>query len=292
MTRILIQNILAGFGSGAVFALVALSFSIVYKGSKVINFALSEYVVLGGVLVSALTVTQKWPLALAALVAISVCIVLGLITEFVAFKFLRQSDPLIITIGTVGFGIALDALIVHYSGGNVFYLRSFSPQPYFHWHGFIISSQAIWNIGICIVTVVIVGLFYTKTRVGIGLQAAAEDFDTASSFGVSKRLSTMLTFGLGAAIAAIAGIATTPVTLMASTSAVQIGLGGFAAAMLGGLGTLSGAVIGGMVLGMAQVMFSAYISSSYSSLLAFGILLLVLFLRPNGLMGKGEVSRV
>ncbi len=289
---IFLQYLLSGIGSGAIYALIALGFCLVYKGTRAINFAQGEYVVVAGVLASVLRLHEHWPLWLAAVSAVAAGVVMGLATELVAVRFLRRPNPLTVTIGTVGVGIAIDAILILRTNGATYVLPPFSAGAPIHLGGALISPQTIWNVGIAALVVLALGWFFNRTRRGISLRAAADDADTASAYGVSLGSTTLWTFGLGGALAALAGVAITPVTLMASTQGTEIGLVGFAAAMLGGLTSLPGAMLGGLLLGVAQSLFGGYVSGTYSDLFAFATLLIVLFVRPRGILGSAVVQRV
>ena len=289
---IFLQYVLSGIGSGAIYALIALGFSIVYKGTRAINFAQGEYVVVAGVLASVLVVHKHWPLWLAAVTVVAVGVALGVATELIAVRFLNRPSPLTVTIGTVGIGIAIDAFLVTRTNGATYVLPPFSAARPIRVGGALLAPQTIWNVGIALAVVVGLGWFFSRTRRGTALRAAADDAETASTCGVSLGSTTLWTLALGGGLAAVAGVAITPVTLMASTQGTEIGLVGFAAAMLGGLGNLPGAVIGGLLLGVSQSLVAGYVSGTYSDLFAFVILLGVLFVRPRGILSGAVVQRV
>lgn len=288
-----LQFLLSGIGVGAIYALVAVGFSIVYKGTRAINFAQGEYVVVGGILASVLTRSEGWPLGLAVVAVVVGGAMLGIATELVAVRLLKRPDALTMTIGTVAIGIAIAAVVGLESEGTPSYaLDAFSGDRPIEFAGALVSPQTLWNIAIVIVAAVAMAAFFNRTRRGISLRAAADDPDSAGACGVSVGTTTLWTFGLAGALGALAGAAITPVTLMAPAAGVQLGLVGFAAAMLGGLGSLQGALVGGLVLGIAETLVAGYVSSTYASLVAFVVLLGVLFTRPTGLFREVEVQRV
>lgn len=290
--KVFVQYVISGIGTGAIYALIAMGFSIVYKGTKSINFAQGEYVAVSGILASEF-VAHGLALWLAAIIVIIIGVGMGLLTELIAIRFLRRPDPLTITIGTVGISLVVDSTMIYLTKGSTYSLPYFSKSLAVQLPGgAYLSTQTIWNVGIALVAMVVVGWFYRSTRRGTALRAASDDATMASSFGVSKGSATMWVFGLGGGLAAIAGIAITPVTLMASTQATQISVIGFAAAMLGGLNSLSGAVLGGLLLGISQSLIGGYVSATYVTTWAFLILIAVLLLRPSGLIGSRVVERV
>lgn len=287
----LLQFVLSGLGIGAIYALLALGFSIVYKGTRAINFAQGEYVLVAGVLASVLY-SDGWPLWLCVVTVVAAGVAMGLATEAVVVRFLRQPDPLTVTIGTVGVTIAIQALVILQTKGANYALPAFSGETPIHVGGALLAPQTIWNVAIALVAGLALAWFFNRTKRGISLRAAADDADTASAYGVSVGTTTRWTFALGGGLAAIAGACITPVTLMASTQGTQLGLVGFAAAMLGGLGSLPGAVVGGVALGVSEALVAGYVSSTYSDVLAFAILLVVLFTRPSGIFRQAVVERV
>lgn len=288
---LLLQYVLSGIGAGAIYALLAIGFSIVYKGTRAINFAQGEYVVIAGVIASVLS-NHGWPLWLCVVTVAALGVVMGLLTQGIAVWFLGRPDPLTVTIGTVGITVAADAILIMKTHGITYSLPSFSGSVPLHVGGALLSTQTLWNIGIAIAAVVGLAWFFGRTRRGLSLRAAADDSDTAGAYGVSPSSAAMWSFGLAGGLAAIAGAAITPVTLMSSTEGTQLGLIGFAAAMLGGLGSIPGAVVGGVILGVGQSLVGGYVSSTYSDVLSFIVLLVVLFTRPTGLFKQVAVERV
>jgi branched-chain amino acid transport system permease protein len=288
----LLQILFSGVSAGAVYALVALGFSIIYKATRAINFAQGEFLMVAGIVASVLHAKHGWPLALACLGAIVLGALMGLLTDLVAVRFLRRPDPLTITVGTVGIAIALKAVVLLRTHGIPYSLPAFSGEKPLHIGGALLERQTVWNVSIAIVCLIVLTLFFSRTRRGVSLRASADDRDTAASYGVSFVGATTWAFALAGALAAVAGIAITPLTLMSYDQGTELGLIGFAAAMLGGLGSMPGAVVGGITVGIAEALVGGYISAPYASASGFVILLLVLFTRPTGLFKAVAVERV
>ena len=288
----LFQIILSGIGAGAIYALIGLGFSIVYKATKAINFAQGEFLMIGGIVASVLYEKYDWPLLAAAAAVVLLGAVLGVMTDLVAVRFLRRPDPLTITIGTVGVGIAAKAIMLLQTDGLSYSLPSFSRSTPIEIGGALLSPQTIWNVGLGIAALILLSIFFSRTRQGVSLRASADDRDTASAFGMSFGSASMWAFGLSGALAALAGVAITPVTLMSYQHGTEFGLIGFTAAILGGLGSMQGAVVGGLIVGVSEALVGGYISSTYASGTAFAILLIILFTRPNGLFRSEAIARV
>ncbi|MGE0803952.1 MAG: branched-chain amino acid ABC transporter permease, partial [Burkholderiaceae bacterium] len=155
-----------------------------------------------------------------------------------------------------------------------------------------VQSQTLWIVGITAVVMVAAHLFFSRTMLGKSMRAAAAEPDAASLVGISPRTSMLVSFGIAAAVGAIAGVIITPLTLTSFDHGTVLGFKGFSAAMLGGLGSLPGAVVGGLLLGVLEALASGTISSAFKDAVAFVVLLLVLFVRPAGLLGRGHVERV
>jgi branched-chain amino acid transport system permease protein len=287
-----LQTIFAGLGSGAVYAIVALGFSIIYKVTRAINFAQGELLMVAGIVASILNVEHGWPLPLVAVVVVAMGAGMGVATDLVAVRFLRRPDPLTMTIGTVGVGIAIQAAMLLRTHGDSYSLPAFSGEAPINLGGALLQRQTLWNLGIAGVSVVVLTLFFSRTRHGVSLRASADDRDTAAAFGVPFGSAARWGFGLAGALAAIAGLAITPVTLMSYNQGTPLALIGFAAAMLGGLGSMPGAVVGGLMLGVAEALAASYVTATYSSAAGFVILLAVLFTRPSGLFQVAAVERV
>lgn len=286
------QILLSGIGAGAIYALIAIGFSIVYKATKAINFAQGEFLMVGGIVASVLYEKYDWPLLLAAAAVVLLGAVLGAATDLVAVRFLRRPDPLTITIGTVGIGIATKAIVLLKTQGQSYSLPSFSSSKPIEVGGALLAPQTIWNVALAVVGVVLLALFFARTRWGVSLRASADDRETAAAFGTSFTAATMWAFALSGALAALAGVAITPVTLMSYQHGTEFGLIGFTAAILGGLGSMQGAIVGGLVVGVSEALVGGYLTSTYASGTAFAILLLVLFIRPSGLFRTEAVARV
>lgn len=286
-----LQVLSTGLGSAAIYAIIGMGFSLVFKTTRVVNFAHGVYVVLAGILGSVLQRQLGLPLLVVVVVVLAAGLVVGFGTEVVAVRFLRAPSALTVTIGTVAIGIVIEAAMLQTTGGRTYGMSGW-PGPDLVVGSVTISAQTIGNVVIACVLAAALTVFFSRTRRGVALQAGADDRDTATLFGVSYRATTLWTFGLAGVVGALAGLAMTPVTLVTFNVGFLYGLKGFAAAMLGGLGSMKGALVGGLVIGLVEAVFATYVTSNFAPIVAFAVLLVVLVFRPSGLFRELAVERV
>jgi branched-chain amino acid transport system permease protein len=288
----LLQFAVAGLKNGAIYALVALGFTIVYASTNVINFAQGEFYMLGGMFATFLFAHLGLPLALAAVAAVAVTSAVAVVFELAAVRPRVGGDPLTIIIVTVGGSVLLRSLARHAFGSSELALPAFSSGPSIMLGGAAIDRQTLWVWGAAGVAMLALWLLYTRTRLGRAMRATAIDGEAARLVGIDTRMLVTVSFALAAALGAVAGVVVTPLTQTAFNVGAGIGLKGFAAAILGGLGNPVAAVVGGLVLGLLESMSVAFISSTYKDVIALAVLLLVLFVRPQGLLGRATKEKV
>lgn len=283
----LLQFALAGLKNGSIYALVALGFTIVYSSTGVINFAQGEFVMLGGMLSVWAYSGLGLPLPVAAVVGIALTALVGVVFEILAIRPRKDGDPLALIIITVGGSLLLSSLARHAFGPNEKSLPPFTAGPSIHVLGATIERQSLWILGLTAIAVVMLTLLYSKTRLGRAMRACSIDRAAARLVGVDPKRLVTVSFALAAALGGLAGVVTTPLTQTAFNVGSSFGIKGFAAAILGGLGNPIGAVVGGLVLGLLESMSIAFISSTYKDAISLVVLLLVLFVRPQGILGRG-----
>lgn len=286
------QLILAGLSTGSVYALVALGFNIIFKSTDAINFAQGEWVMMGGMVAATLYATAHFPLVAACLAAVLVVTCFGLLSQRLVVRQLKQPTPLLVTLVTIGIAICTKSLVMLVLGKNPAGLPAFSGDKPITIAGALVQPQTIWIVVIAGAVMLGAHLFFAKTMLGKSMRAAAAEPDAAALVGVNPRLAMLMSFGLAAAVGAVAGVIITPLTLTSFDHGTVLGFKGFSAAMLGGLGSLPGALIGGLLLGLLESLGSGLVSSHFKDAVAFLVLLLILFVRPAGLLGKGQVERV
>ncbi len=288
----LLQFALAGLKNGAIYALVALGFTVVYASTQVINFAQGEFYMLGGMLGVFFFSALGLPLPLAAIASVAATAGVGLVFELLAVRPRKDADPLAIIIITVGGSVLIRSLTRHLFGGNELTLPAFTPGPSLAFLGATVERQALWLWGLAIVSFAAFWWLYRRTWFGRAMRAASIDRDAARLMGVDTATVVTLSFALAAALGAVAGIAVTPITQTSFDVGASIGLKGFAAAILGGLGDPLAAIAGGLTLGLVESLSIAVLPSEFKDAVALVVLLAVLFVRPQGLFGRGAREKV
>jgi branched-chain amino acid transport system permease protein len=291
MSAQLAQFLLGGLTAGAIYALVALGFAIIYNASHVINFAQGEFVMIGGMATVAL-VNSGLPLWIAIPAAVLAAAAVGVALEKFAVEPARGASVVTLIIITIGASILLRGLATLVWDKKLHALPPFSGDTPIEIAGATLLPQSLWVMGVSLVIVLALGWFFNRTLLGKAMLASSHNPLAARLCGIHVRSVLMLSFGLSAGLGAIAGILVAPITLTAWDVGVMLGLKGFAAAILGGLGSGPGAVVGGLLLGVLESLGAGYISSAYKDAIAFVIILLVLFFLPNGLFGARSAERV
>lgn len=285
------QYVIAGLKSGSIYALVALGFTVVYGATGIINFAQGEFFMLGGVL-------AVWfhglglPLPVAGIAAVAVTALIGIAFERVALRRQRSASPLVLVIITIGGSMVMKSLARHLFGPDELSLPEFTPGPSIDVAGVAVERQALWVWGLTIVAVLLLALLYRRTKLGRAMRACSISHDAARLMGIDTARVAMVSFGIAAALGALAGFAVTPLTQTSWDAGAAIGVKGFAAAILGGLGNPVATVIGGLVLGLLESLSVAFVSSTYKDVISLVVLLVVLFVRPQGLFGTAQRGKV
>src|SRR5215470_3333505 len=284
-----LQFAFSGLTVGAVYALVALGFTLIYNASDVINFAQGEFVMLGGMTTVFLGLAGV-PLPLAACLAIVVTVAVGLALHRFAIEPARGAGAVVIII--IGASIFLRG-----AAQVVFDKRFHSLPPWIGGDairvgGATILPQSLVVLGGAVVIVVLLWAFIERTLIGKAMVATAANELAARLVGIDTRRIVGLSFAISAAIGAVAGILISPITLTSYDVGTLLALKGFAAAMLGGIGSAVGAVVGGLLLGLLEAFAAGYVSSQYKDAVAFLVILIVLLAMPRGLLGRAPVERV
>ena len=287
----LLQFLVSGLTVGAVYALVALGFTLIYKASDVVNFAQGEFVMLGG-MVTVFAFAAGMPLPLAAVLAILVAVVVGLLLHRFAIEPARGASAVTLIIITIGASIFLRGIAQIVFDKRFHQLPAFSGNDPILLAGAAILPQSFWVLGGALAVFVGLYLFFERTLLGKAVLATAANRLAARLVGVDTSFVLALSFGLSAAIGALGGILITPITLTSFDVGTLLALKGFAAAMLGGMGSPLGAVVGGLTLGLLESFAAGTISSAYKDAVAFIVILAVLFVMPQGLFGRRSVERV
>jgi branched-chain amino acid transport system permease protein len=286
-----LQFVFSGLTVGAIYALVAVGFTLIYNASDVINFAQGEFVMLGG-MVTVFAAAAGVPLPLAALLAVVVAVAVGLLLHRLAIEPARGASAVTLIIITIGASILLRGLAAVVFDKNFHSLPPFIGGGAWQVGGAALLPQSVVVLIGTGIIVVLLWLFMERTLIGKAMVAAAANRIAARLVGINISSVLALSFGLSAAIGAIGGILVTPITLTNYDVGTLLALKGFAAAMLGGMGNPLGAVVGGLIVGLLEAFGAGYVSSQYKDAIAFLVILGVLFAMPQGLFGRAGVERV
>lgn len=287
----LLQFLFSGLTVGAVYALVALGFTIIYNASDVVNFAQGEFVMLGG-MITFFAFEAGLPLPLAALLAILVTSAIGVALNKLAIEPARGAPVVSLIIITIGASIVIRGATQLVFDKQLHRFPAFSGDDPIRVLGATILPQSLWVIGGALAVFVGLWIFFTRTLTGKAVLATANNRVAAQLVGINTGWVMTLSFGLSAAIGAFAGVLVTPITLVGYDVGVALALKGFAAAMLGGMGNPKGALVGGLLLGCFEALTAGYLSSQYKEAVAFIVILAVLFVMPQGLFGRKSTERV
>lgn len=280
------QLLSSGITIGAIYALVGLGFVTISRASQIINFAQGEFVMLGGVITFYLLKGVHLPYPLAILLAIMIVTLIGFLLQLLVIYPLRKASVLILIMATFGVSIFLSS-----SSGLIFgtlpkALPPFSGERPFEIWEVSITPQSLWVLGATFLVLISLYLLSHRTLLGKAMEASSTDPLGADLSGISRNLMVFLAFGVSAGMGSIAGIFITPIFYTSYQAGTLLGLKGFVAAVLGGWGRNGGAILGGFVLGIVESLSVAFIPSGYKDAVAFVVLLLILYLRPKGILGS------
>ena len=290
-----LSNLINGISLGSIYAIIALGYTMVYGIAKMLNFAHGDVIMVGAYI--SFCATQYWGLTplLSVLVAMAVCTVLGIVIEKLAYKPLRSATSLAVLITAIGVSYLLQNLALLIWGSNpknFVSIVQLGKISLFNGE-LIISDVAIVTVLCCIVIMVALTWFTSKTKMGRAMRAVSEDKGAAQLMGVNVNQTISVTFAIGSALAAVAGIllcSSSPV-LMPTTGSMP-GIKAFTAAVFGGIGSLPGAMLGGILLGVIEIFGKSYISTDLGDAIVFAILIIILLVKPTGLLGKKVNEKV
>ena len=284
-----------GISLGSVYAIIALGYTMVYGIAKMLNFAHGDVIMVGAYI--AFCSLQYWglPPAVAVLAAVVVCTVLGIVIERLAYKPLRQASSLAVLITAIGMSYLLQnsALLIWGSSPKSFPTMIDLPMISLMGGELQISGTSLLTTGVCIIIMVLLTLFTSKTKLGKAMRVVSEDKGAAELMGINVNATISLTFAIGSALAAIAGVLLCSAypTLMPTTGSMP-GIKAFTVAVFGGIGSIPGAMIGGILLGVIEILGKAYVSMELGDAFVFAVLIIVLLVKPTGLMGKKVHEKV
>lgn len=290
-----VSYLVNGISLGSVYAIIALGYTMVYGIAKMLNFAHGDVIMIGGYVAFFAVSGMGLPPVLAVLISMVVCTVLGVVIEKIAYKPLRMASPLAVLITAIGVSYLLQniALLLFGAAPKAFTSMVSIPAVVLADGALTISGETIVTILTCIVIMIALTLFINKSKAGRAMLAVSEDKGAAQLMGINVNGTIALTFAIGSALAAVAGVLLCSAypTLTPYTGSMP-GIKAFVAAVFGGIGSVPGAFIGGILLGIIENLSKAYISSQMADAIVFGVLIVVLLVRPTGILGKNIREKV
>lgn len=284
-----ISYLIKGISLGSVYSIIALGYTMVYGIAKMLNFAHGDVIMIGGFIIFTAMSTMGLSPWIAVLLAVIICTVLGITIERIAYKPLRKASSLAVLITAIGVSYLLQNVALLIFGADAKSFSSVIAVPALKLAGgrLTISGETLVTIPLCIIIMIGLSTFVKKSRIGRGMVAVSEDKDAAVLMGVNVNKTIAITFAIGSALAAIASVLMfSSYPSLTSTSGAMPGIKAFVAAVFGGIGSIPGAMIGGILLGIIEILSRAYISSQLADAIVFLILILVLLIKPTGILGK------
>ena len=291
----ILQYLINGISIGAVYAIIALGYTMVYGIAKMLNFAHGDVIMVGAYISFCVTNYLGLPAIVSVIAAIAVCTVLGILIEGLAYKPLRGTPSLAVLITAIGVSYFLQnaaQLIWSSSPKNFTSVVTMKPITLFDGQ-IVITGEVLLTVGVSILVMVGLTLFTGKTRTGKAMRAVSEDRAAAQLMGINVNQTISTTFAIGSALAAVAGVllCSTVPTLQPTTGSMP-GIRAFTAAVFGGIGSIPGAMLGGILLGVIETFSKAYISTQFSDAIVFSVLIIILLVKPAGLLGKQIQEKV
>ena len=290
-----ITNLINGVSLGSIYAVIALGYTMVYGIAKMLNFAHGDVIMVGAYIVFALTSYAGVNPYLALVISMAACTLLGMAIERFAYKPLRGASPLAVLITAIGVSYFLQNMALLIFGSQAKSFTSIVNLPALTLAGgkITISAETIVTIIVSLIIMVSLTLFVNKTKPGRAMLAVSEDKGAAQLMGVNVNATISLTFAIGSGLAAVAGVLLCSAypTLSSQTGAMP-GIKAFVAAVLGGIGSIPGAVIGGVHIGVIEILSRSYISSQMADAIVFAVLIIVLLVKPTGILGKKYIEKV
>ena len=291
----ILQYLINGISIGSVYAIIALGYTMVYGIAKMLNFAHGDVIMIGAYISFCVTSYLGLPAWVSVIAAVAVCTILGIVIEGLAYKPLRGTPSLAVLITAIGVSYFLqNAAQLIWSSSPKNFTSVVTMKPISMADGkIVITGEVLLTVAVCILVMVGLTLFTGKTRTGKAMRAVSEDRDAAQLMGINVNQTISTTFAIGSALAAIAGVllCSTVPTLQPTTGSMP-GIRAFTAAVFGGIGSIPGAMLGGILLGIIETFSKAYLSTQFSDAIVFSVLIVILLVKPAGLLGKQIQEKV
>ncbi|MBR4314968.1 MAG: branched-chain amino acid ABC transporter permease [Lachnospiraceae bacterium] len=284
-----------GLSLGSIYAIIALGYTMVYGIAKMLNFAHGDVLMIGSYITFVFMSQMGINPIISVLLAAIACTFIGVIIERIAYKPLRGANSLAVLITAIGVSYFLQNIALLIFGANTKSFKSIVTIPPLKLFGgqLIISSESIVTIALCIVIMLALTTFINKTKMGQAMLAVSEDRSASTLMGINVNGTIAMTFAIGSFLAAFAGVLLCSAypTLTPTTGAMP-GIKAFVAAVIGGIGSIPGAFIGGLILGVLENLSKAYISAQLSDAIVFSVLIIMLLVKPSGILGKSNIEKV
>jgi inner-membrane translocator len=288
-----IEQLINGLRTGSIYALIAIGYTMVYGIAKMINFAHGDIIMVGAYALYFSISVLGLPVPVALVITVIVCAILGVVIEKVAYKPLRSAPPLAVLITAIGMSFFLQSASLLIFGSTPIPFQSVIPNVNISVGPVVISSITVVTLIVTAIAMILLTLFVNKTKMGSAMRAVSEDKGAAELMGINVNSTISLTFAIGSALAAVAGVLyICQYQSMKPTLGALPGIKAFVAAVLGGIGSIPGAMLGGILLGLIESVSKAYISTELADAIVFGVLIVVLLFRPSGLLGKKKIVKV
>lgn len=289
-----LSNVINGISLGSIYAIIALGYTMVYGIAKMLNFAHGDVIMVGAYVCFFMTSRYDMPAVVGVLLSMFVCTVLGIVIERLAYKPLRQATSLAVLITAIGMSYFLQnaAQLLWTSNPKVF-KSAVGDGGIQLAEGLYVSHVTLVTIAVCVIIMIALTVFTGKSKMGKAMRACSEDKGAAQLMGINVNTTISITFAIGSALAAIAGVLLcSAYPNLVPTTGSMPGIKAFTAAVFGGIGSIPGALIGGVLLGIIEIFAKAYISTEISDAIVFAVLIVVLLVKPTGLLGKKISEKV
>lgn len=291
----ILQYCINGISIGSIYAIIALGYTMVYGIAKMLNFAHGDIIMVGAYICYCVTNYLGMPPILGILASMAVCTLLGIVIEGLAYKPLRGTPSLAVLITAIGVSYFLQnaAQLIWGSNPKSFTSVVSTIKPFLLFGSLTITGEVLVTVAVSVVIMLALTWFTSSTRIGKSMRAVSEDRDAAQLMGINVNKTISITFAIGSALAAVAGVLMcSSIPVLQPTTGSMPGIRAFTAAVLGGIGSIPGAMLGGVLLGIIETFAKAFLSTQFSDAIVFGVLIIILLVKPAGLLGKRVQEKV
>lgn len=291
----ILQYCINGISIGSIYAIIALGYTMVYGIAKMLNFAHGDIIMVGAYICYCVTNYLGMPPILGILASMAVCTLLGIVIEGLAYKPLRGTPSLAVLITAIGVSYFLQnaAQLIWGSNPKSFTSVVSTIKPFLLFGSLTITGEVLVTVVVSVIIMLALTWFTSSTRIGKSMRAVSEDRDAAQLMGINVNKTISITFAIGSALAAVAGVLMcSSIPVLQPTTGSMPGIRAFTAAVLGGIGSIPGAMLGGVLLGIIETFAKAFLSTQFSDAIVFGVLIIILLVKPAGLLGKRVQEKV